>query len=305
MKTNNVIVESLKYIDSNLSKSLTLEKLAMQAGYSECHYTRMFKSIMGISSMDYVKKRRLLKASEKLWQGAKIIDIAMEFGYQSHSGFTKAFKQEFGFSPTFLKMMKLQIDYLGGIIMSKVFLKQIEIHAAKEALYEILIKELQENKIKFNETMLEEVYAFSCEAYDGVKRHSGDEYITHPLNVAIILAGLGAEIHVIAAGLLCDIMVKTGIEANLIQEKLPKKVSDIVLRLDTFNLEDVGANNAEETIMIKLAERLHNMRTIEFMDEPIRTAKARETVNLFLPIVAKMGNERIMVELNDLSSKYA
>lgn len=114
MQAKNVIVESLIFIDNNLDKPIDLTEVSWHCGYSKYYFARMFKRHMGISVMDYVRKRRLVRASNEIMAGHRIIDVAMNYGYQSHSSFTKAFKQEYGFSPSFLKGMSMQIRELGA-----------------------------------------------------------------------------------------------------------------------------------------------------------------------------------------------
>lgn len=97
----------------------------------------------------------------------------------------------------------------------------------------------------------------ACKAYNGKRRYSGEEYVTHPINVAILLAELGAGRDTVLAGLFCDVKEK-GNDTNLANE-LPNGVLKIVRQIEH--------KNTEEAILIKLAERLHNMRTIDYIDE--------------------------------------
>ena len=269
MEARELIVESLRYIEENLDKQLKLTDIAENVGYSEFYFSRIFKNHMGITVMEYVKKRKLLKASDAIINGDKVIDAAFQNGYLSHGGFTKAFKQEFGFSPAFLRAMMMQINYLGGNTMSHVFMKQTKEHATKEELFEILKEEITENSIDVSLKKLEDTYAFACKAYEGIRRYSGDEYVTHPLNTAIILAEI----------------------RNIVED---------LKNFDTEQLADIGN---EAVIMVKLAERLHNMRTVSFLKER-QKEKARETLKLFMPIAGRLGNDKLTAELNDLSLKY-
>lgn len=79
----------------------------------------------------------------------------------------------------------------------------------------------------------------------------------------------------------------------------------IVTNLKDFDFEHSNIDYYENTIIVKLAERLHNMRTVEYMDEKIKSVKAKETLDLFMPIARKAGNEKLIEELNDLALKYA
>ena len=183
----------LKYIDEHLEEALTIKVLARVAGYSEYHFIRVFKACMDTTVMEYVCKRRLIKASEEILLGEKIIDVAMKYGWQSHSGFTKAFKKEFGFYPSLLRAMKLTVDNLGGSDMSHVFLESTKVGTTKEELFTILQEKLEINGVHVEKNKLNNIYHSACAAYNNVKRYSGEEYVTHLITVSIVLAELGAK----------------------------------------------------------------------------------------------------------------
>ncbi len=84
---------------------------------------------------------------------------------------------------------------------------------------------------------------------------------------------------------------------------LPERVVNIIKEMNSFDNKQAG-NNSDEVVLIKLAERLHNMRTIQFLKEDERKQKAVETVELFLPMARQIENQRLVDELNDLSVKY-
>lgn len=296
-----IVDQALDYIDKNLQEQLSVKKIALASGYSEYHFARIFKSYMNVSVMEYVAKRRLIKATEKILEGYKIIDVALEYGWGSHTGFTKAFKKEFGFCPAFLRVMAMEIKNLEGNSMSYIFLKRTDEHATKEELFGILKECMKENGILYDTEMLTDLYTYACSAYRGVKRHSGDEYITHTLNVAIILAELNAEFSVICGGIFCDVLEKGNVTLENIRQQIPDEIADIVGRIEQFHGKSA---NDEAVIMIKLAERLHNMRTVQFMDRNMQKVKAKETLDWFMPLARKLGNQKLIDELNDLSLKY-
>lgn len=296
------IYEVLKYIEEHLEEQLTTAKLSQIAGYSEYHFIRMFKANMNVTVTEYVIKRILIKASEDILSGEKIIDVAFKYGWQSHSGFTKAFVKEFDFAPSLLKAMKVSIEIFGREnFMSHVFLGSTNIGETKEKLFELLQCKIKENGIEVNEEKLQGTYKIACEAYEGAKRYSGEEYITHLLNVAILLTELGAEENVIYAGMFCDVRKKGVISIENLQSKLDKTIYDIAWQVNNAeNLSDA----TDEVIVIKLAERLHNMRTVEFMDESKRREKTKETMDLYMPLARKLNNQKLIDELNDLGMKY-
>lgn len=80
------------------------------------------------------------------------------------------------------------------MVMNQIFLKAIEVGAGKEKLFEVLKDTVAHNSIEIDDRILNDVYLVACKAYEGKRRYSGEEYVTHPLNVAILLAELGAEV---------------------------------------------------------------------------------------------------------------
>jgi len=279
-------------IDENIENEMSVKDLANMAGYSEFYFLRKFKDFMGMTPMDYVQKRRLIKASERILVGQRIIDVAIQYGWQSYSGFTRAFKKEFGFHPSLLRIMAISE---GGVnLMSHVFLKNMEVGTKKEQLYAILKSYLQ------NSEYLEEAYIHAIIAYQDVLRYSGEEYITHPLNVAILLAELEADENMVLAGLFCDVMKKGRINLSRLNGVLPQETVEIIQKLH----ENIIDWNDERVLLVKLAERLHNMRTIQYRSEEARVSKAQETMDFFLPLAKKIANEKLRNELNDLTMKY-
>lgn len=134
-----------------------------------------------------------------------MIDAALQYGWETHAGFTKAFKKEFGFSPSFLEFMLNEIRYIGGEDMNdSCALGTTKQGMSKEVLYNVLVGKMCENEMPYNSSELERVYLCSDRAYAGVKRYSGEEYVTHPMNVAILLTDMGAELDTIYAGMFCD-----------------------------------------------------------------------------------------------------
>ena len=299
MKNYKIIYPMLRYIEEHLEEELASKMMASEAGYSEYYFMRVFKACMEMTVMEYVCKRRLIRASEEILMGKRVIDVALKYTWESHSGFTKAFKKEFGFCPSILRAMKITVENLGGSDMSHVFLESIKIGATKEELIEILQEKLQKNGVAISQNELNVVYQEACSAYQGVKRYSGEEYITHLLNVSIILTELGATADVILAGMFCDVSRKGVVSLDGLNGVLPKDIYDIVVKVQHTTTE--WSEMSEEVVLIKLAERLHNMRTIEYMDERKKRKKATETIKFFMPLARKLGNQKLIDELSDLS----
>lgn len=304
LESKNTIFNSLKYIEANINEPITLDDIAKNAGYSLYYFSRIFRRQMGLSIMEYVKERRLIKASEEIADGKKIIDVALDCGYQSHSGFTKAFKNKFGFSPVLLKAFKFQINFIGGNCnMSHAFMKNIDVHSTKEELFRLLVITINENKLEYDKEKIKKAYEFACKAHNGKKRYSGDDYVTHPINVAILLSEMEASEEAVIAGLVHDtILEKNNIFLNEAKNMFSERIMKIITEVTKF--DDNKDITDEDVIIVKLADRLHNMRTIEFIDEIRWKEKAKETLEMFLPMASKLNNGKVMAELNDLSVKY-
>ncbi|MFD1175308.1 AraC family transcriptional regulator [Paenibacillus puldeungensis] len=90
----------IEFIEANIKERLTAETISQHVGYSLYHFCRVFQLCMGVPVMEYVRKRRLSIASTELYKGKRILDIALDYGFETQSGFTKAFRKEFGYSPT-------------------------------------------------------------------------------------------------------------------------------------------------------------------------------------------------------------
>lgn len=287
------LLKCLSYIEKNLETQLTVKQIAEYMAYSEAYFSRTFRKQMGISVMDYIIGRKLVKAAEMLVSGQKVLDTALQFGWQSHSGFTKAFWRKFGFSPSLLKMMVLQINDIGGYV----FMEKTVNFLSKEQLWDILKKNTGKN--------LEKFYQMACEAYGEMKRYSGEEFVTHPLNVAIILAQMEAAEAVIWAGLFHDVFSLQQEKQDMLMEQLPGEVQKILRVFSKVDVKQYSWNEQEEAaVMVKLADRLHNMRTLNFLEEKRWSEKARETIEIYMPVARRLGNQKLLEELNDLALAY-
>lgn len=128
------------------------------------------------------------------------------------------------------------------MVMNQIFLKAIEVGAGKEKLFEVLKDTVAHNSIEIDDRILNDVYLVACKAYEGKRRYSGEEYVTHPLNVAILLAELGAESDIVMAGLFCDVKTK-GNNINLEKELHPcrrEKVRFLPIYLWVYGAENLS-----------------------------------------------------------------
>jgi len=168
--------------------------------------------------------------------------------------------------------------------------------------------------------MLRRAYEFAEKAHAGQKRLTGDPYITHPLAVADILAKIQADPVAVAAALLHDTVEDTGVSIEDIQEQFGERIAHLVAgvtkltRLDFSSRQDQQAHNLRKmflamaddigVILIKLADRLHNMRTLDPLPAQDRQRNARETLHIFAPLAHRLGISQINWELEDLALKY-
>lgn len=301
MKYKVAILKSIEFIEKNLKNNLSLKTISNHVGYSEYHFSRVFKSEMNMSIMEYVQERRLLLASKEIFEGRKIVDVSYDYQYDTHSGFSKAFKKKFGFTPTHHLIYAIKIleniknENREGLIMKNenskgIFIEPSIEFTSAEQLYNQLILNL---KTKYNCSDLEEIekaYLLSCEAHKDQYRRSGEPYVIHPLNIALILSQLDVDKESIIVGLLYDVITKnTPITLDVVESKFSREIS---LLLDG------------RVFVIQLASRLHNMRTIKHMSPEIYKEKAEETIDIFSPIAAKLNLIKLKMELDDLSIKY-
>ena len=185
---------------------------------------------------------------------------------------------------------------------------------------------LQDLIYKLNEYNSEEVevikraYEYAKKLHEGQYRQSGEPYINHPLNVAYILADMHADRDTICAGLLHDVLEDTEITKEDIAHDFNQNVANLVdgvTKLSKMNFSSKQDQNLANTrkiitgitedvriIIIKLADRLHNMRTLQFKSEFKQKENALETMEIFVPLAYYIGAYRIKSELEDLSLRY-
>jgi len=126
---SNDIKRSIEFIEEHIKEDITLKEIVHHIGYSYFHFCRVFNVCKGMPIMDYVRRRRLLLARSELLSNRKFIDIALDYGFSTASGFSKAFKKEFGYSPTFYKR-RMSVEnpnttkFIGGYFMNPVYIKK-------------------------------------------------------------------------------------------------------------------------------------------------------------------------------------
>lgn len=190
-----------------------------------------------------------------------------------------------------------------------------------EELYAELLERIRKYHPNTDITMVEKAYHIARDAHEGQCRKSGEPYIIHPLCVAIILADLEMDKETIVAGLLHDVVEDTVMTIEQITEEFSEEVAllvDGVTKLGQLSYDadkvEVQAENLRKmflamakdirVIIIKLADRLHNMRTLKYMIPEKQKEKARETMEIYAPLAQRLGISKIKIELDDLSLKY-
>jgi GTP pyrophosphokinase len=163
-------------------------------------------------------------------------------------------------------------------------------------------------------------YRYAANAHEGQTRRTGEPYISHPVAVACILAKLHMDLPTLLAALLHDVVEDTGVAITEISEQFGKQVADLVeglTKLDKIEFQSAAAAQAENfrkmllamsqdvrVILVKLADRLHNMQTLQAMKPEKQKTIARETLEIYAPIANRLGLNLIYQELEDLSFKH-
>ena len=191
-------------------------------------------------------------------------------------------------------------------------------------MYNDLITEFlkfpSENEFRYNAARLREAAEFAANAHDGQLRKSGEPYIIHPLEVAKILMSYGMDEACIIASLLHDVVEDTDVTKEAVAERFSEEVAELVDgvtklgRINYTSKEEQQVENLRKmllamakdirVIMIKLADRLHNMRTLEYQTEDKKRKKAMETLEVYAPLAHRLGIQNLKSELEDIALKY-
>ena len=186
---------------------------------------------------------------------------------------------------------------------------------------ESLTHKLKINHPKANISQVTKAYEYSKKAHEGQKRQSGEDYITHPLIVAEILVDLGMDPESIITALLHDVVEDTPVSLQDVKKQFGPTVAHLldgvtkISRMDFRNTYEKQSENIRKmivamgkdvrVILIKLADRLHNLRTLEYMSKEKQLAIAKETLEVYTPLAGRLGINEIKIEMEDISFQFS
>lgn len=169
-------------------------------------------------------------------------------------------------------------------------------------------------------TMLRKAYLFAEKAHSGQKRSSGEDYIIHPMNVAATLIRLHMDLDTIMAGLLHDVVEDCGVTPQEIEKEFNSGVSDLVVgltkiskikfkskeesQIENFRKMVVAMAKDLRVIIVKLADRMHNMRTLQYVSDEKQKKIAQETLDIYVPLASRLGINSVKSELEDLCLRF-
>jgi len=186
--------------------------------------------------------------------------------------------------------------------------------------FEQILEKIESYKPDFDQELLERAYIFSAREHRGQVRSSGEPYLVHPLEVASTLAEMRLDETSIAVGLLHDVLEDTLTTKETLQQMFGDDVAELVdgvtkisryayvskeeQQAETFRKMLLAMVGDLRVVLVKLADRLHNMRTLQFLAEEKRISIAKETMEIYAPIANRLGMGRLKSELEDLSFRY-
>jgi len=193
--------------------------------------------------------------------------------------------------------------------------------ATPEELYNELIRIYRSYKPEGDTELIKKAYEVACRQHKDQKRKSGEPYIIHPLNTAIIIAEIEMDKEAICAALLHDVVEDTDMTLDEIREMFGDHVAllvDGVTKLTQLSLDvdkiEIQAENLRKmfvamakdirVVLIKLADRLHNLRTLQYQSKAKQIEKATETMEIYSPLAERLGIMKLKIELDDISLKY-
>ncbi len=190
----------------------------------------------------------------------------------------------------------------------------------KQATIEDVIKKMKQCNKKADSKLIMSAYEFANENHKGQLRKSGEPYIVHPIQVAYTLSTLGLDEETICAALLHDVVEDTNVTRDELLKKFGKSIAEMVdgvtklgklqyttekeQQVEDYRKMFLAMGKDIRVILIKLADRLHNMRTLKYLKRERQIANAKETLDLYAPLANRLGIYSLKWELEDLSFRY-
>jgi guanosine-3',5'-bis(diphosphate) 3'-pyrophosphohydrolase len=198
--------------------------------------------------------------------------------------------------------------------------QQIATNVLTVTRFRDLLRKVRSYRESEDLSLIKKAYEFSLQHHKGTARESGEPYLAHPLQVATLLAEMRLDTTAIAAGLLHDVVEDTSVTVDEIKTEFGEQVAHIVegvtkiSKIEFASSEEAQAENVRKmvlammddirVVLIKLADRLHNMRTLKFLSPERQQKIARETLDIYAPIAHRLGMGKIRGELEDLAFQY-
>ena len=216
---------------------------------------------------------------------------------------------------------EMKKHYEEALVADEQHLERFQSSNDPETLYAELVRCIKKYHPSGDLTLVRRAYEIARDFHKDQKRKSGEPYIIHPLHVAIILANLELDKESIIAGILHDVVEDTVMTLDELKDIFGEEVALLVdgvtkltqlswskdkMELQAENLRKMFMAMAKDirVILIKLSDRLHNMRTLEYMTEAKQIEKATETMDIYAPLADRLGISKIKIELDDLCLKY-
>ena len=190
----------------------------------------------------------------------------------------------------------------------------------RELTIDDLVRRVEAYYPDANFTMLRKAYLFAEKAHRGQKRSSGEDYIIHPVNVAATLIRLHMDLDTIIAGLLHDVVEDCNVTPQEIEKEFNKEVADLVVgltkiskikfktkeesQIENFRKMVVAMAKDLRVIIVKLADRMHNMRTLQYVSDEKQKKIAQETLDIYVPLASRLGINSVKSELEDLCLRF-
>lgn len=197
---------------------------------------------------------------------------------------------------------------------------QLDFTHEREIGVDDLVRRIKGYNPDADESLIRRAYAFAVNCHKGQKRSSGEDYFIHPVNVASALTKLQMDVDSIIAGLLHDVIEDCGVTEEELVEQFSPDIAQIVVgltKISKINFKTKEESQAENfrkmvvamakdlrVIIVKLADRMHNMRTLQYVSEEKQKKKAQETLDIYVPLASRLGINSVKSELEDLCLRF-